>query len=105
MSEPTDIRGGRYASNEAAFRGINERIRRHQEQADHAHSDPMTFLCECAEGSCIDQVRIDLDDYRRIRQDARRFIIAPDHDAPEIEDVLERHATHWVVQKHVAPEA
>lgn len=81
MTGPTDIRAGRSAANEAAYRRINERIRRFEESGDHA--DPMIFLCECAEGACMDQVKINLDGYRRVRQDARRFIIVPEHDAPE----------------------
>jgi hypothetical protein len=104
MSGSTDIRAGRHAANEAAYRGINERIRRYEEQEDHGHGEPMTFLCECAEGACIDRIQIDLEDYRRVRQDARRFIIAPEHDAPEIEWVVERHAGYWVVEKRVAPQ-
>ena len=101
MSGPTDIRAGRHATNEAAYRRINERIRRYEQRDDHGHSDPMRL---CAEGGCIDQVHINVDDCRRVRQDARRFEIAPDHDAPEIEDVVERHAPYWVVENHVAPE-
>jgi hypothetical protein len=105
MTGSTDIRAGRHAANEAAYRRINERIRRYEEQDDHDDSDPMTFLCECAEGACMDHVQITLDDYRHVRENGRRFIIAPNHDAPEIEDVVERHADYWVVQKHAAPEA
>jgi hypothetical protein len=103
VSDSIDIRGGRYASNEAAYRHINERIRRFEESGDHRV--PMTFLCECAEGGCIDPVRIDLENYRRVRRDALRFIIAPDHDAPEMEHVIERHPHYWVVEKHAEPEA
>ena len=100
MSGPNDLRKGRYASNEDAYRRINERIRRYEEEG--GHSEQMTVLCECAEGACIDQIQINLDDYRRVRQDRRRFIIAPAHDAPEIERVVERHADYWVVEKYSA---
>jgi hypothetical protein len=103
MSDSTDIRAGRHAANEAAYRSINERIRRYEEQEQNDHGEPMRFLCECAEGACIDQIRIDLEDYRRVRRDARRFIIAPEHDEPEIERVVERRSDYWVVEKRVAP--
>src|SRR5436190_4045102 len=105
MSRPIDIRAGRYAENEAAYRRINERIRKYEEREDQGEGDPMTFLCECAEGACIDQIPVTLDEYRHVRQNARRFIIAPDHDEPEIEHVVERHAHYWVVEKHADPEA
>jgi hypothetical protein len=103
VAESIDIRDGRYASNEAAYRRVNERIRRFEESGDNRV--PMTFLCECAEGACIDHVQISLEDYRRVRQDAPRFIIAPEHDAPELELVVERRPDYWVVEKHVDPEA
>jgi hypothetical protein len=104
MSGPSEIRAGRHAANEAAYRHINERIRRFEAQDDHDRGDALAFLCECAEGGCIEQLQISLDEYFRVRGDARRFFVAPDHDAPEIERVVERHAAYWVVEKHVAPE-
>lgn len=102
MGGPTDLRAGRHAANEALYRRINERIRRYEEPGDDG--DAMTFLCECAEGACMDQLQITLEDYRRVRQDARRFFIAPAHDAPDLERVVERHGHYWVVEKDVAPE-
>ena len=104
MSGPTDIRAGRYAENEAAYRRINERIRGHEERDRQRESDPMAFLCECAEGACIEQIAVTLDEYRQVRQHPRRFIIAPDHDVPDIEHVVQRYPHYWIVEKHVAPE-
>lgn len=60
MSGPTDIRAGRYADNEAAYRRINERIRRYEERDGQHEGDPTTFLCECAEGACIEQIPVTL---------------------------------------------
>jgi hypothetical protein len=105
MTGPTDIRAGRYAENEAAYRRINERIRSYEERDDQGESDPVTFLCECAEGACIDQIHVSLAEYREARQRARRFIVAPHHDAPEMERVVERHPDYWVVEKQADPEA
>ena len=102
MSGSLDIRDGRYAANEALYRRLNERIRRYKEGGETG--EPMTFLCECAEGACIDQIHIGLEEYRRVRQDPRRFIVAPGHDAPEMERVVERHPRYWVVEKAIDPE-
>jgi hypothetical protein len=93
-----EIRDGRHAANEAAYRRVNERIRRYKERDDRA--DPMAFRCECAEGACIDAIHVGLDDYRRVRRHPMRFIVAPGHDVPELERVLERHSRYWVVQKN-----
>jgi len=80
----------RLAANEARWREINEGSR--------AVSDPEpnSIFCECADRSCVYRVQIDIDDYVRIRQDDRRFIVRPGHELPEIEEVVER-AEHWLV--------
>jgi hypothetical protein len=96
-----EIRDGRYAANEAAYRRVNERIRSYKERYDRA--DPMAFRCECAEGACIDPIHVSLDEYRRVRRHSRRFLIAPDHDAPELERVVERNSRYWVVEKNADP--
>ena len=103
MPESIDIRDGRYAANEAAFRRVNERIRSYKERADHP--EPMTFMCECAEGGCIEAIHVSLDEYRAVRRHSRRFLVAPDHDAPELERVVERHSHYWVVEKALDPES
>jgi len=103
MAEPIDIRDGRYAANEAAYRRVNEHIRSYKERADSR--EPMTFMCECAEGSCIDPIPVGLDEYREVRHHARRFIVAPGHNAPEMEQIVERKPDYWVVEKHADPEA
>ena len=99
MGGSVEIRDGRYAANEAAYRRVNERIRSYKERYDRA--DPMAFRCECAEGACIDPIHVSLDEYRRVRGHPRRFIIAPDHDEPELERVVERNSRYWVVEKNV----
>jgi len=103
VAESIDIRDGRYAANEAAYRRVNEHIRGYKERADRP--DPMTFMCECAEGGCIDPISVSLDEYRAVRRHPRRFLVAPDHDAPELERIVERRADYWVVEKAVDPEA
>jgi hypothetical protein len=41
-----------------------------------------------------------LDDYERIRSDPTQFVVRPGHDAPDVETVIERHESYWVVRKH-----
>jgi hypothetical protein len=36
----------------------------------------------------------------RVRGDSTRFVIRPQHDAPDVEDVVERHEGYCVVRKH-----
>jgi hypothetical protein len=95
---PVDLRQGRYAENEAAFRRVNERIREYKERYDRA--EPMRFVCECADGGCIQPVHISMDEYVAVRARPRRFIVAPGHDEPDLERVVERFDRYWVVEKY-----
>ena len=78
----------RIARNEVSARELNERfgIRR--------------FVCECGDPDCIEVLRLPLEIYQAVRSDPRRFIVAPAHDKPEIEDVIVRHNGWYVVRKH-----
>jgi len=40
------------------------------------------------------------EEYETVRRDSRRFVVAPGHEAPGIEDVVERTDRFRVVQKH-----
>ena len=67
----------RIARNESTFRATNETLNL----------------------GCTTLVRVDLEAYEAVRADARRFLIAPGHEAGEAEDVVERQAEYWVVHK------
>ena len=68
----------RIAENNARFRAANEHIRDAAEE--HGIDSRVPFICECPDSSCMDVVRIELDDYRAIRSHPRHFLNAPDHD-------------------------
>jgi hypothetical protein len=78
----------RIAKNEVSARDLNERfgIRR--------------FVCECGRPDCTEIVRLPLEIYRSVRTDARRFVVAPGHVMPEVEDLIVRHEGWSVVRKH-----
>lgn len=88
----------RKARNEALFREVNERIR---ETADRLGGSHYTheFLCECFDSSCREHVRLTLDEYERVRSEGTRFVVAPGHLAPELEQVVDHGAAHVVVEK------
>lgn len=93
-------RESRLGENEALYREVNERI---AEVAGHLFEDgdePMFhFVCECASGTCTEQLALSLEDYARVRSDARWFIVVPGHELPAIERVIERWAGCLVVEK------
>jgi hypothetical protein len=90
-------REARQARNEAIFREVNERI---AELADRGLDADFHIVCECAQTGCTMMLPIELDDYREIRTHPRRFVVAPDHVSPELEDVIDQQAAYQVVEKH-----
>ena len=93
----------RQAQNENIHREVNERLAAMDKQADAtwASDDELfDFLCECGAGeSCDARVRMKLVDYERMRQQDDRFAVAPGHENPEIERVVERGDGYVVVDK------
>jgi hypothetical protein len=92
-----DAREGRVARSEALFRLVNERI------ADlslrHGIGNGLEFLCECGRRDCLEALSLTREEYKRVRAHSDRFIVALEHDFPEIEEVVERHDGYLVVRK------
>lgn len=87
----------RIAVNEATFRDVNEALRRGRWPGEER--DPIAFRCECGRLGCSLMIELAADDYERIRAHPRRFLIAPDHDIPDAEAVIETHENYVVVEK------
>lgn len=86
----------RIARTEAVFREVNEAIAK---TAEGLESDEAAFVCECADAECADRIRADLDEYERVRENATHFMLAPGHEKPSVERVVERHGGYAVVEK------
>ena len=90
----------RVARNEATFRDVNEALKRgHWPGEDFK---PVAFRCECAQLGCTRMIELRWPDYERIRSNPRHFLMAPDHNLPDAETVVERHEAYVVVEKHEA---
>lgn len=87
----------RVATNESAFREVNEAIERGlwQGEADSL----VAFRCECASLDCDRLVELTPREYERIRTEPRWFFVLPGHEIPEVETVLETHEGYVVVEK------
>ena len=57
------------------------------------------FVCECANDDCVERLPVPRDEYVAVRSEPRRFIVAPGHEAAELETVVERHDRFFVVEK------
>jgi hypothetical protein len=91
----------RLALNEALFRDVNERIREISDtfgQKDATYN----FLCECSDPMCAERVVLTPAEYRHVRAESTRFVVAKGHAMPEIESVVEHAKDHVVVEKEGA---
>jgi hypothetical protein len=94
-----DDRARKIGENEALFRAVNERIEG-LGQAFGLITEPMTIVCECGSGTCVEQIELPVSDYERIRSDPTRFVIRPGHERPDVEDLVEQNDGYHVVRKH-----
>lgn len=85
----------RAARNEVVFRRVNEEVA----GLGQGTAPVLSFVCECADAGCIEQVEVALADYEAVRADPRRFLVRPGHERDEIERVVERHDGYLVVEK------
>jgi len=92
-----DERERRLAQNEALFREVNERVEAVAHQL--GPEVPYEFVCECANADCTFRVQLRLGVYETIRSDPTQFVVLPDHYTPEVEELVVREDTYWVVRK------
>ena len=100
-AEETPRRDARLAENEIRFRGLNEVTAHLLPRNDDADLQ-IELVCECSDTSCSRQLTMPRSEYEWLRQDPLHFVLLPGHDAPAIEDVVERHDTYEIVEKHAA---
>ncbi|NUR75465.1 MAG: hypothetical protein HOQ28_04155 [Thermoleophilia bacterium] len=89
------------ARTEAAFREVNEAIAKTAARFDAEETD---FICECADPGCADRMTVELEDYEEVRSEPTRFLLAPGHHEPAVEQIVAREDDFEIVDK-VAPDA
>lgn len=82
------------------FRDVNEQIRKLHE-AFGKDGRPESFVCECGNRDCTNALTLPHDEYEAVRAHARRYLIALDHENPEIERVVSHNAHFAVVETFV----
>jgi hypothetical protein len=88
----------RFARNEAIFRSGNERMAEWEER--HREEEVEEYLCECADTECRKKVPLAKGDYERVRSDSMHFVVAPGHEIPDVETVIEKHETWLMIRKN-----
>jgi hypothetical protein len=92
-----DERDVRAARNESLFRALNERLEQVREGTKV--DEPTEYFCECAQRSCASMVALSPQDYEHVRSAGDRFLVMPGHLTPDVERILEKHTTYWIVEK------
>ena len=88
------------ARNDAIFREANERIESYVQSMDDQIDGPLPFLCECADVTCTEIVRMTSAEYEALRQDPVRFTTVPGHEGAESwARVVDRNDRFAVVEK------
>lgn len=90
----------RLAANESLFREVNERVAEIASQYEvETNSGAVDFTCECGRADCSETMAMTILEYTAIREHATYFGVIPQHEQPEVETVIERHPSYFVVEK------
>jgi hypothetical protein len=84
----------RLEHNEALFRAVNEEI-----DAQGNSKASRAFVCECADPTCTETINLTHEQYCGVRADPSHFAVVPGHVRLEVERVVERHDSYFVVEK------
>jgi hypothetical protein len=96
-------RDERAAQNESMFRSVNERIEQTALSWGVADSG-VEFLCECDDTECLERLLLTVEEYESVRAHPAQFVVAPNHEARDVEFV-KRVETRFVVVRKVGEAA
>jgi hypothetical protein len=89
--------------NEVVLREVNERIAEKSSDLEArglAESDETSeYLCSCGQRDCDQSVELTLEEFAEAHAGDDRFLVAPGHYLPEIEEVVADHGRYMIVRK------
>jgi len=89
-------RDRRLTENELLFRGANEAAARQTLRGDVPTE--LDVVCECTDRDCRQPLTMPTAEYEWLRHDPRRFVVLPGHEAPAVEQVVERFDGYVIVE-------
>jgi hypothetical protein len=95
MAEDERVR--RIGLNEAVFREVNERIE--DLAATFGLDQTLDLICECGNASCTNRIAMDHRQYEELRSDSTTFAVVCGHEIPDVEEIIARHGSFFVVRK------
>jgi hypothetical protein len=87
--------------NQERFRRANERLHE-RVRAMVRGEQPIPFICECADESCLEPVHVTSREYLTVRDADSRFLIVNGHPTVDGEEVVEDRGEYAVVEKSPA---
>jgi hypothetical protein len=97
-SSENEARRIRAAENQSLFREVNERVGQLHEGFAVA-TEIGEWLCECADTACTERITMTVSEYESMRSDSNRFAVAPGHEIPEVETVVDATERYVLVRK------
>jgi hypothetical protein len=64
-----------------------------------AGGEPIPFLCECMDDTCLARVDLTLEEYEAVRRHENRFVIVRDHPTLPGERIVEENGFYQVTEK------
>jgi hypothetical protein len=95
-SPPPRPRDQRLTENEQLFRHVNEEAVR--ESLQGPVPPELQLVCECTDRDCRHTLTMATAEYEWVRQNPRRFVVLPGHEAPAVEQVVERFDGYVIVE-------
>lgn len=87
--------------NQIFRRRRNEWIEQASDSYDADRTDDV-FVCECGDSDCSEKVTLTRAEYEVVRSQGSRFVVAINHENPEIERVTAENGRFTIVQKMMA---
>ena len=83
---------------------VETRTRDHNEWIEWANDtfDPRSeyeFLCECSDERCTSTISASREAYEEVRASPVSFLLAPNHENPELDEVVVENAVFAVIKK------
>ena len=95
----SDASGERVGRNQALFREVNERLKELNRRLERL--EPIgSFLCECGDASCSEQIELTASEYAELRDYPLRFAVAPGHVFGAYEHVVFANDRYTIVEKY-----
>jgi hypothetical protein len=94
-----DARHERIAKNEAMYRAVNRELEEASEDAGGGAGAELEILCECGEPGCTTMLTLAIGEYDEAHGQPDRFIVAVEHEDPQMEQVVIRRDHYLVVDK------